>query len=406
MSVYDVVNLQQAPSPPRAYSDQDAVRQWLSTHALASSETVRAYGRNVRYWLYFLEQTYGYRPDLLRCATGMDAKQFLYLLQFSNRRPPGAGVDGEEGQLVPLSMLGDGMAALKNSFGVKRNPFASPKANRSLAQILFSLSSLYEHHSKRTSADTEPLLGFNPFLKASAGVVKPNLKTRRLFEVAEYKLILAAVDRRMDEAEGQQELIRARRLRWIVVALFNMWLRISELAQLKMSDIYLDGGIWVAHVNGKGRKQRLVEMTQETMTELGNYRQILGLNRFPHTDERWPTVARLNNKHGNASDKLDPRAIFAEVKDLALLAAYHLACTKDVVNDPVHALSYQRLSNISPHWFRHAGASEALNAGLPLHDAAERLGHADAAVTLQMYSHADHRRRASKLEEISKGRRL
>ena len=48
----------------------------------------------------------------------------------------------------------------------------------------------------------------------------------------------------------------------------------------------------------------------------------------------------------------------------------------------------------SPHATRHTYATLALEAGVPLKEVSEQLGHADVAITAQIYSHAiDQRRR-------------
>jgi integrase len=377
------------PMAATAYSDQEAVAQWLGVHAMSSEETLRAYRRNVSYWLYFLEQAHGYRPDLLRSATPADAQRFVQLLQLGGgTRPDGTAAT----------------AASPNHFGVRRNPFATPKSNRSLAQVIFALSSLYRHHSQKTTADAQALLGFNPFAHLSAAVIKPNTKTDRLFELREYELLLEAADERLAQACDDTERTRAWRMRWIAVALFNLWLRISELAALRMGDIGLDRGVWFANVLGKGKKYRRVELTQEALQTLGDYRQALGWSRFPMPTETWPTVVRLDTQRPDQVIPLKAEWIRAELRVLAHYAADRLAERHDVVHDPVHARSHHRLLHMSPHWFRHAGASDALNAGFKLQDTAERLGHANPSTTHNMYSHTDYRRRAAELDAIVRSR--
>jgi integrase len=50
----------------------------------------------------------------------------------------------------------------------------------------------------------------------------------------------------------------------------------------------------------------------------------------------------------------------------------------------------KRLDEISPHWFRHSGASIAINSGaMSLDNASKMLGHSSPTITAEMYYHPD-----------------
>ena len=63
-----------------AWPDKTAVNNWLEPFRLKSPHTYRAYQRAVVYWLYFLEQSYGHHPDLLRRAHTLDTHRFVQTL--------------------------------------------------------------------------------------------------------------------------------------------------------------------------------------------------------------------------------------------------------------------------------------------------------------------------------------
>jgi integrase len=298
---------------------------------------------------------------------------------------------------------------LPNAFGVRANPFASPKSARSVAHTVAALSSLYRFNQTRRSAHEAALLDFNPFAEVGRFLVKQETKTDRLFEPAVYARLLATAEALREVAETPAQRERAARWRWMTVALFNLWLRISELARLRMGDFRLRGGVWFASVHGKGRKVRAVEVTPAVLRELTTYRASLGLEALPQRHESaFAAVTSLRRGPGDCP-ALTPRALFGEIKALGNAAAEALEREAPAEESPEarveRAALAQRLRQISPHWFRHSGASEAINAQFPIADAAERLGHQDPAITVRLYYHADARRRLHALEAIEANRR-
>ncbi len=390
--------------------DLTAVGNWLEPFRRKSPNTYRAYQRSAAYWLYFLEQSHGHHADLLRRAGPVDAHDFVQALSQEASVVDAATDLASPGRALAVAPSPDadparrwrahGPRALPNAFGVKANPFATPKAPRSVAQTVAALSSLYQFNNTKRSAREAALLDFNPFADLGRFLVKQDAKTERLFEPAVYARLLAAAEALREAAETPAQRERAARLRWMTVALFNLWLRISELARLRMSDFRQRGGVWFASVHGKGRKVRAVEMTPAVMEELIAYREAIGLGALPQRHESaLAAVASLRRAPG-LYPALTPRALFGEIKVLGAFAAERLLDTPGTL-EAVEARSLaQRLHQISPHWFRHSGASEAINAQFPIADAAERLGHQDPAITVRMYYHADSHRRVGALQVI------
>jgi integrase len=398
--------------------DLTAVGNWLEPFKRKSPHTHRAYQRIAAYWLYFLEQTHGHHADLLRRTGPADAHDFLRALSHDSLDERGSSREPENrasgsGKFDLARAISSDVPfwqdrsprALPNHFGVVSNPFARAKSQRSVAQTVAALSSLYKFNNTKRSHGDAALLDFNPFSDLGRFLVKHDAKTDRVFEPAAYLRLLAATDHLLHESETTMQQQRAVRLRWITVALFNLWMRISELAGLRMSDLRQRGGIWFASVHGKGRKVRAVEITPAVMKELMAYRESLGLPAMPQRHESdIPVVVSLRRSALAPYPGMTSRALFGEIKELGSVAAERLLSSHPDPGDlEVQSLA-NRLRQISPHWFRHSGASEAINGHFPIADAAERLGHKDPAITVRMYYHGDARRRVGALQALEQAR--
>lgn len=89
---------------------------------------------------------------------------------------------------------------------------------------------------------------------------KIGLKLPEVLTVEEIDTIISAVDR--SKAEGQRN-------RAILETLYSCGLRVSELVNLKLSDLYFDEGF--IKVEGKGSKQRLVPISPRAINEIKLY---------------------------------------------------------------------------------------------------------------------------------------
>lgn len=86
------------------------------------------------------------------------------------------------------------------------------------------------------------------------------LKLPEVLTVEEIDRIIATVDR--SKAEGQRN-------RAILETLYSCGLRVSELVNLKLSDLYFDEGF--IKVEGKGNKQRLIPISPRAINEIKLY---------------------------------------------------------------------------------------------------------------------------------------
>ncbi len=172
--------------------------------------------------------------------------------------------------------------------------------------------------------------------------------------VEEIDRIISSID--LSEREGQRN-------RTIIELLYSCGLRVSELCNLHLSDIYADEGF--VRVLGKGRKERLVPISGRALKELG-----LWLECRCHIDVRpgHEDFVFLSFRRGK---KLSRITVFHVVKVLADNAGI----TKE----------------ISPHTFRHSFATHLLEGGANLRAIQEMLGHESIATT-EIYTHLDNRR--------------
>ncbi len=149
--------------------------------------------------------------------------------------------------------------------------------------------------------------------------------------------------------------------RTIIELLYATGLRVSELINLKRSNINLEGGFVIAL--GKRSKERIVPLgtySRETIKEYLETLQPKGPYLFP------------NRRLG----PLSRQAVFKIIKK--------------------YAASLGR-SDVSPHTMRHTFATHLLQGGADLRSVQMMLGHEDISTT-QIYTHVDHKR----LKEIHK----
>lgn len=134
-------------------------------------------------------------------------------------------------------------------------------------------------------------------------------------------------------------------------------LRVSELVNLKTTDLHLSQGI--IKVFGKGSKERIVPINKEAINTLNLYL----------SDSR-PILIR-NKKHNflflnNKGTQISRTSFFNILKQKAIKAGIN--------------------KNIYPHMLRHSFASHLLQRGLDLRLIQELLGHEDISTT-EIYTH-------------------
>jgi integrase/recombinase XerD len=216
-------------------------------------------------------------------------------------------------------------------------------SSRSIARILAGVRSFYNF------LELEKEITVNPteFLDSPArGEHLPDVLT-----VEEIDQLIAACDLTKDE--GQRD-------RAIVETLYSCGLRVSELCHLCLSDLYLDEQF--IRVHGKGKKERLVPISQRAIDEL---------NRW--FDDR----NRLEPKPGCTD------YVFLSVRrrtPLSRITVFH------IVKELCKTAGIR--ATVSPHTFRHSFATHLLEGGANLRAIQEMLGHEDIGTT-EIYLNID-----------------
>lgn len=154
--------------------------------------------------------------------------------------------------------------------------------------------------------------------------------------------------------------------RAILEVLYSCGLRVSELCDLKLGDLFFGEGY--IRVIGKGDKQRLVPMSSIARSRIQLYMDVRSKER------RKEEILFLNNR----GKKLTRVMIFTIIKQAAQRAGIE--------------------KKISPHTFRHSFATHLLEGGANIRQVQELLGH-ENILTTEIYTHLDDSHLRQTLEE-------
>jgi integrase/recombinase XerD len=151
------------------------------------------------------------------------------------------------------------------------------------------------------------------------------------------------------------------RNRAIIEVLYACGLRVSELVNMRLSNLFLDVGF--IKVVGKNDKERLVPIGPEAIKHLRIYIENIR-GKHPKIKKEAENIVFLNRRGGRLSRVM----VFLIVKELAAQAGV----TK----------------NISPHTFRHSFATHLVEGGADLKAVQDMLGH-ESIITTEIYTHLD-----------------
>ena len=149
------------------------------------------------------------------------------------------------------------------------------------------------------------------------------------------------------------------RNRTIIETLYSCGLRVSELIELKVSDLFFEEGF--IKVTGKGDKQRFVPIGESTQKYINIW---IGIRKHIEVEPNSKDVVFLNYK----GKKLTRAMVFTIIKKL------------------VEKSGLQK--NVSPHTFRHSFATHLLENGADLRAIQMMLGH-ESITTTEVYMHVD-----------------
>lgn len=169
--------------------------------------------------------------------------------------------------------------------------------------------------------------------------------------VQEIDSMVSCIDR--STAEGERNLC-------ILETLYSCGLRVSELVNLKITDLHLENDY--LKVTGKGNKERLVPIGKSAKKLVKNY--LNSVRVHVPVKKTAEDIVFLNRRGG----KLSRVMVFYIIKDLAAKAGI-----KKI---------------LSPHSFRHSFATHLVEGGADLRAVQEMLGH-ESITTTEIYTHLD-----------------
>lgn len=220
----------------------------------------------------------------------------------------------------------------------------------------------YNNSSQNARTQARVLSGIRAFFKylLIEGAINENpssliespkigLKLPEVLSVEEIDRLIDAID--LSKSEGHRN-------KAIIETLYGAGLRVSELVNLRITDIHYTEGFVI--VTGKGSKQRLVPVSSKALKEIDLYKQ--ERNLLPAITDQ--NILFLNRR----GKKLSRVMIFTIIRDLAARSGIK--------------------KKISPHTFRHSFATHMVEAGADLRAVQEMLGH-ESILTTEIYTHID-----------------
>ena len=218
---------------------------------------------------------------------------------------------------------------------------------RSRARLISGLRSFFDYLIFEDYRETNPM----------ALVESPKIgrKLPDTLSIQEIDELIAAIDL----SRTFNNIAIGERNRAILETLYSCGLRVSELTNLKISDLFFEEGF--IKVTGKGNKQRFVPINHKTETYI-----LIWMDERKHIDivPKFNDTLFLNNR----GKQLTRAMIFTIIKSLAKQINLN--------------------KTISPHTFRHSFATHLLENGADLRSIQMMLGHENITTT-EIYMHLD-----------------
>lgn len=215
-------------------------------------------------------------------------------------------------------------------------------SKRTQARMVSSIKAFYNF------LEEDSIINQNPSELIETPKIKKYLPT--VLSVNEVEKVISVIDLSSDEGHRNKAIIEI---------LYSCGLRVSELVNLKISDLHFDQGF--IRVIGKGDKQRLVPVGDPAIEAVKFY-----------MDKRVNLPVYYKNSDylflNRRGKKLSREMIFIIVKK----EAKHAGITKQ----------------ISPHTFRHSFATHLVEGGADLRVVQQMLGH-ESILTTEIYTHID-----------------
>ncbi|NJW52633.1 site-specific tyrosine recombinase XerD [Salinimicrobium oceani] len=230
---------------------------------------------------------------------------------------------------------------------------------RSQARIISGLRGFFNYLVFEDYRKTNPL----ELIEAP----KTGRKLPDTLSTSEIDALIAAID--LSKPEGERN-------RAILETLYGCGLRVSEVINLRLSDLFFEEGF--IKVTGKGNKSRFVPIAGITQKYIGIYRDQIR----SHLDiKKGHEDTLFLNRRGR---QLTRAMIFTIIKQLSEICGIS--------------------KKISPHTFRHSFATHLLENGADLRAIQQMLGH-ESITTTEIYVHLDRSHLRKVVEEFHPRRR-
>ncbi len=214
---------------------------------------------------------------------------------------------------------------------------------RTQARIISGIKSFYKFLLIEEKLEKDP----------TALLQSPKLgrKLPEVISIEEIDAIINHIDTKRPEGQRNKAILET---------LYSCGLRVSEVIDLRISNLYFESGF--IKIEGKGNKERLIPISTKAIKEINlymsEYRRLLSV--APEHED----ILFLNRR----GRKLSRVMIFT------------------IVKNTIHDMGIKK--NISPHTFRHSFATHLIDGGANLRAVQEMLGH-ESIITTEIYTHLD-----------------
>ncbi|MFN0276564.1 MAG: site-specific tyrosine recombinase XerD [Chitinophagales bacterium] len=215
--------------------------------------------------------------------------------------------------------------------------------DRSQARIISGIRAFYKYLLIEDLIDNDP--------SQLLDLPKLSRKLPDTLSFEEVEAMITAID--LGTPEGARN-------RAMLETLYSCGLRVSELVELRISNLYLDVGF--VKVQGKGNKERLVPIGSSAIKYIEIY--LKNIRSLINIKKGFEDHVFLNKR----GTKLSRVMVFLIIKQIAERLGIH--------------------KTISPHTFRHSFATHLIEGGADLRAVQEMLGH-ESITTTEIYTHID-----------------
>jgi site-specific recombinase XerD len=253
-------------------------------------------------------------------------------------------------------------------------------AQGSVRQVFAICSSFYDYLGSNGVSELNPFRAIkqkSKFTKRNKKITEGRALTKLQWDfVVETAEQMAAADPERHE-----------RTLFILVTLFSMYLRVSDIVgndrwTPTMGAFRKVGENWWMEVNGKGNKDADISVRPEYLTYLMRYRATRNLTPLPSRDDTAPLLTKLNGEPGLTDRHV--RSILQQVFDEALRRMKEEGFGEEEIGE---------LREASVHWLRHTSATFDAPFRDIKHLQAD-LRHENMSVTQDVYYNVDDKERA------------